>query len=506
MKIAQSKTVGLALVLMAFASACAFKQSPGDQALEIAHRLDGRILGASIQWEGQNTPIAFAEGDLSKTGAHSWKRDQVITLPVGAPQSTTVVVLVATAPQDVKSLTSSAIATTGDDLNERSLGGVITGSTPADFGTSVKIQLVGADTLFQPDREQRMYVTVKLLSGQSEFASVRFVMSTPPSRLTAVKQELVYGQAAVADLNPALLTLTSQAETRELIERIRLRNDSFEKVRLTIPFKNHGTVRLRDTKFSADPSANSNVHVAAYVQNQEDENWDIESDFYVFPLSDVLPTAWTSFSQTDMDSLVLVPGASIDLGLYADVSALKTIESHPASVALHQTLPTSSMARCPWPRPIPQEEWCDLFDGSHDGVGWHYPPDAIDLCKQDIRAMNACQWAGWPVATCNQAALLDDAMDARRMTSNGVGPWPLWLSCMKLITTPDGQHTVDKQVGWQWWPVNQDFKTGVDMAPVTIDWSNGEIPFISRFAPNGASEDTESRSLTLIPKSFGLRK
>ena len=464
--------------------------------------MDGRILGATLQWEGQENPISFDRTSFLKSSPTGWVRDPVVTLPVQAPQSMTLAFQLAYGPQDVKELTVAAIATTGDDLNQRKLGAELE-SVPADLGTNVKVRLIGADTLFQVDREQRIYITVRLLSGRNELFSARFVMSTPPSKLSTVRQDLVYGQTGLADLNPALLALSSQAEARTLIERVRLRNDSFEKVRLTIPFKNHGTVRLKDTKFSADSSPNSNAHVTAYVQSQKDENWDIESDFYIFPLNDDLPKTWTSFSQTDMDSLVLTPGASIDLGLYADVLAITTIESHPTSVASHQTLPVSSMARCPWPRPIPQEEWCDLFDGAHSGITWHYPPDAIDLCKQDIRAMNACQWAGWPVATCNQAALIDDALDVRRQEMWGI-MWPIWFSCMKVILTPDGTHTAGKEVGWQWWPVNQDFKVGIDMVPVTIDWANDQIEIRTRFAP-GANEDSEFRNLSFSNSGFKLR-
>jgi len=391
-------------------SGCAFKESATDRQQEGARKMDGRILGAALTWEGQEKPIALA-ADSFVHASGMWTRDQVITLPVVAPEVTILTLQIARDPQDVKEWAAQAVVTTGDDLNERVLGTDITETTPAELGTKLKIRLVGANTLFRPDQEQRMYLTLRLRGANgADCGTLRLVVSTPPSRLTVLKDEQVLGRD-FKDLSQNVRVLASQAESRTMVRRLRLRNDSFESIRLTIPFKSRGLVRLRGTSFST--VATAQPYFPTYAQKSEDLIWDMESDFYVFPLSDDLPKTWTGFSQTMLNSLILSPGSAIDLGIYVPDQVMGQLQFHSASVPTVAVLAASGVAHCsPYPRVwIPGDQgWFDLFDGTHPGSSWHFPPDTIALMKQAGVSMRACVDSGWGVDQCNQAALIDEEL------------------------------------------------------------------------------------------------
>ena len=488
-------------------SGCAFKESASDHQQEAARRMDGRILGVTLTWDGQEKPIALtADGFVRSAGM--WTRDQVMSLPVEAPEVVLLTIQVARDPQDVKEWTAQAVVTTGDDLNERVLGTQIVETTPAEIGTRLKVKLVGANTLFRSNQEQRMYLTLKLRARNgADNGAVRIVISTPPSRLTVLKDELVLGRDAKG-LSPSLRVLFSQAESRTMVRQIRLRNDSFETIRMTLPFKSHGMVRLRGTKLSAEEIPH--FYFSTYAQKSEDQVWDVESDFYVFPLSDDLPTTWTGFSQAMLNSLVLTSGSTIDLGIYMTDSMMGQLQNHPISIPAVSALASSGVAHCsPYPRIwIPGDQgWFDLFDGSHPGSPWHFPADTIALMKQAGAIMRTCLDSGWNVDSCNQAALLDEELDHRKMPHPDNGhPWMVFYGCPSIILCPnDPAHACATHHGWSWAPVTGNFQIGIQTNPVTVEWKGGQIAIFTRFFPSGDLNEGEARTLTFSPSGTLIR-
>jgi hypothetical protein len=486
-------------------SSCAFKESALEKQQEVSRLMDGRILRTSISWDGLENPIALATDSFVKV-SRVWTRDSVITLPVNAPETLNLYLQMARQPQDVKEWTAGAFVTTGDDLNERALGAQILESTPADIGTLVKIRLTGADTLFVKDREQRVYLTVSLKSNSGEdVEKFRFVLSTPPSRLTVLKDELITGHFP-SDLSPSLAVLSSQAESRMLVRRVLLRNDSFESVKVTVPFRNSGRFSIRGTKYTAEQKAAP--HATVYTQMKEDLSWDLDSEVYIYPLSDEIVKTWTSFSQSDLNALILAPGATLDLGFYASNAVSTQLTAHPASKFEVKALPSMSVARCAPGAYIstPDPGWCDLFDGGHGP--WHFPPDTIALMKQEIQAMRACIDSGRNVDLCNQAALIDEDLDRRKMPhpANGI-PWMVYYGCANNSTCPgDPSHVCEAHHGWTWSTVNGNFQVGIQTAPVTIEWKDKQVSFLTRFAPANLSSDGEARSIVLSPSGTLIRE
>lgn len=498
------KPINMAFVFLGLvASNCAFKESALEKQQEVSRLMDGRLLKTSISWDGLDNPIALSTDSFIKV-SRVWTRDPVITLPVNAPETLNLYLQMARQPQDVKEWTAAAFVTTGDDLNERALGAQILESTPAEIGTLVKVRLTGADTLFVKDREQRVYLTLSLKSNSGEeVEKFRFVLSTPPSRLTVLKDELITGHYP-SDLSPSLAMLSSQAESRMLVRRVLLRNDSFETVRITVPFKSPGKFSIRGVKYSTEQKAAP--HMTVYAQKKEDANWDLESDVYVYPLSDNIVKTWTSFSQADLNSLMLSPGATIDLGLYASDAVSTQLKTHPSSKPDLQTLPSASVAQCNPGAVIsaPDPGWCDALSTG----GWNWPGETIDLCKQATQAMRACLDSGRRVDLCNQAALIDEELDRRKKPhpSNGI-PWPIHYSCKMGDTCPgDPSHVCRLYPGWNWSAVNAPFQVGIQTAPVTIEWKNKQISFLTRFAPANLSSDGEARSIVLSTSGTLIRE
>lgn len=495
----------LSLVCLISLSSCAFKDSAADLQQKEARKMDGRILGASLSWNGLDNPVSFSTDSFLKV-SRIWTRDQVVTLPVNAPESIIASIQLAHEPQDVKEWIASATTTTGDDLNERTLGTRILESTPADPGTLIKIQLIGTNTLFLRDREQRVYLTLSLKGRTgTDYGTFRMVLSTPPSRLTVLKDEIVLGHMP-KDVSPDLAVLSSQAESRALVRRVLLRNDSFESVRLSIPFKSAGTFHIHGLKYSAE--SKSAPHATIYAQKQEAQAWDLESDMYVFPLLDEVAKSWTSFSQTDLDAVVLKPGETLDLGFYASNEVTAQLKGYPASKPDVKTLPSVSVASCKPGSVIstPDPGWCDLFDGGYGP--WHFPPDTIALMKQEIQAMRACVDSGRNVDLCNQAALIDEELDRRKMPhpANGI-PWMVYYGCSNNSTCPgDPSHVCEAHHGWSWSTVSNNFQIGVQTAPVTVDWKDGPVSILTRFAPSLTAMDGEARSIPISNSGTVIRE
>ncbi len=498
---------GSVLAAILFAPGCAFRESASDRQEASARKMDGRLLGVTLAWDGHEKPIMLGADTFARTSG-MWVHDQIVTLPVLAPEVVLLTVQIARDPQDVKEWSARAVATTGDDLNERTLDAQILETTPAEVGTRLKIKLVGANTLFRPDQEQRMYLTLKLQGPNSaEGGALRLAISSPPSRLTVLKDQQTLDRD-FRDVDPKLRVLFSQAETRTMVRYVRLRNDSFETIRLNLPFKNHATVKLHGVNYST--IATPHPYFATYEQKSEELVWDIESDFFVFPLSEDLPKTWTSFSQTMLDSLILPRGATIELGIYAPGPVISHFGSHPASNSTVSALASSGIAHCnPNPRVwIPGDQgWFDLFDGTHPGSPWHFPADTIALMKQAAGAMRACVDSGWNVDQCNQAALIDDELDHRKMTHPDNGrPWMVFYGCPSYVLCPnDPAHACATQNGWSWTAVNRDFQNGIQTTPATLEWKEGQVPIFARFFPAGDLAEGEARNLTLSPSGTQVR-
>ncbi len=499
------KHLTMAFVFLGLAvSSCAFKESAAEKQQEVSRRMDGRLLKTSLTWDGLDKAISLPADSFIRV-ADVWTRDPVITLPVDAPETLTLNLQLAHQPQDVKEWSASSFVTTGDDLNERALGAQILESTPADIGTAVKVRLTGTNTLFVRDREQRMYLTLSLRNPAGEdVEKFRLVVSTPPSRLTVLKDELVTGRFPDG-LQRSLTMLSSQAESRMLVRRVLLRNDSFESVRITVPFKSRGKFSIRGVRFSAETK--SAPHATLYTQKQEELNWDQDSDVYIYPLSEEIVKTWTSFSQADMNALILIPGATIDLGFYASDAVTAQLVAHPISNPEVRVLASNSVARCNPGAYIstPDPGWCDLFD--HVG-GWHFPSETIALMKQEIQAMRACLDSGRNVDLCNRAALIDEDLDNRKMPhpANGI-LWMVYYGCSYNSTCPgDPSHVCEAHHGWSWSTVNSNFQVGIQTAPVTVDWSEKQISLLARFSPAAVSNDGEARSILLSPSGTQIRE
>ncbi|MEK6579733.1 MAG: hypothetical protein AABZ55_10945, partial [Bdellovibrionota bacterium] len=246
----------------------------------------------------------------------------------------------------------------------------------------------------------------------------------------------------------------------------------------------------------------------------KDEKWDAETHWYIFPLKPNLPNTWTGFSQSDLESLFLNPGESLDLGFYLNQDAVNLLALHPSSKPSLEKYSMDAKASCPAVSipPLPaQDNWdggawyCKNMNTPIGGQGYGFSDEAVQICRQAIPAMRACVSSGGAKEPCNQAALLDEQLDQRRRPhpNNGL-PWPIWLSCKNSIPTPEGR-VGGFSLAWNWLPILAEFKQGLELEPVTVDFSSRDIAMFARFAPSRDTANSESREIPLIQNGLKLQ-
>ncbi|MEK6577618.1 MAG: hypothetical protein AABZ55_00195, partial [Bdellovibrionota bacterium] len=263
------KPILLLIALLPMIGACAFKQSAADEAASALYELNGRPISAQLRWEGQKTEIVLTASSFKQRSRTAWIREESITLPPLVPDTIELELQLAIDAQELKNVRLAAVATTGDDLSERKLGAEILGSFPADFGSSLKFKIIGLKNLFLPDHEQRVFVTLEMKSPNKPDAFLALALTTPPSQIKIVERNFVFRRASIPQGLEPYKTLTSQAESRVLVEHVRLRNDSFQRVRLSIPFRTEGEHKIRGTQFRVGTAPSANSHYTLHVQEKK---------------------------------------------------------------------------------------------------------------------------------------------------------------------------------------------------------------------------------------------
>jgi len=479
--------------------------------------LDGRFLSAQLSWslnaEEQKHAITLVSENFIFSEKKKWNHPNVISLPVHPPDEVTLELRLADYPQEVKNLSIQAIATTGENLEERSLGIENIETHPDPEGTALRLDLVGLSTLFMDTREQRIYLQIQIKSPNRDVAELGLILSTPPSRVSIVEREFLFEKTSRNEsaISP-FRNLSSQAQTRELIERIQLRNDSFEKMRLSIPFKTRAKIRMRETRYWAEVMPHSNPHLPQYHQKEELIVKDMDADFFVLPLGESLSVHWTGYSQKNLDALELQPGETLELGLYLEGSVAERLRQFPIQ---HTALEKRSIDGIPHCQPsqiadLPasgtEGQYCELYaEGTSRWIA--FPRDTVDLCRQAMEGMRNCLGSGFrDVALCKQVALWDYELDKRKkQVPNRPIFLPIWMNCRNLPLNPDGL-TRRREPAWTWEMIFGNFRVGFETAPVIVEWENEEISMFARFAFSTDSREVEARGLTLIPKKLLLKK
>jgi|GEM_PF-1633179 len=497
-------------------SSCAFKPSPQEVEIAALQKLDGRVLEAQFQWEGKTDPILLKSHAFQQKAAKTWERDQVVSLPVKVPEEIFLNLNLAQDPQSLGGAQVSGAFTTGADLKDKHISVDLLDTTPAEIGTLLRLRLTGLNHLFRENEEQRVYFSLEIKSKNGSTILIEWTLSTPPSRLTRLKTDPHSGRSAQKpEPLKSLQQLKSQAESLELIQHVEFRNDSFEQMNLQIPLKNHGIIRLRGKRFWAEKAESSPTPIPRYEQKETEEIHDFEGVFFIFPLTDDLPTRWTGITQSQLNSIKLNPGQTILLGIYATADTMKQIASYTRSQPHTELKTVSGVAQCPaqailpLPPPGPNgsnepnaEGYCDLYGPS--GPFMRFPDPAIALCKEALPILRACRSSNFSdTELCNRAALYDQEL----FHASHPQPGGTRITIVLLCSDHPPQILIPSNPSWIWQPIHSNFKVGLQTLPVTVDWDTQSISMSTRFSvQNEASSAIESRNHILFQNGFLLNE
>lgn len=504
----RSKVFLCGLIVLTTFQGCSFKAVDNDSSAiasdqaQIKTETRSAVTGMSITWEGRKAQIEIKSASLKKSNGSNALYTKVITLPVRAPAVLDATMRLSDHPVVLTDLSLKAVATTGEDLNERTIGVEIHKSEPAADGTSVNFRLIGLDNLFSVDQEQKIYLKLSIGLKGKPISEIVLVLSTPPSSIATLEREIVFERKSSEELRLARFrTLQSQSEKRILLERLRLRNDSFEKVRLSVPFKTRGKLNFSKRRFWAERGPDKNPRVPRFWQRYEVEALTQEEGFYIFPLIDDLPTIWTSFSQRELDSIVLAPGEIVELGIYVNARVQAHFEKFPFSRIQKTSLSIDGYAECPADRVIDVPV---TYPAALRRAMCHVPlpnksleDDNARLCGHVQDLVHHCRFP-WPKNqdACDLAALGDDELYKLRVHQ---GPKVAWHGCRKSC----GENCTEP--GWEWKFIMREFDVGYHSEPVFIQWESDVIPMHARFFTENAEADSESRIATLFDSKWVIR-
>lgn len=480
--------------------ACAFKPSEKDVAEQALQKMDGRIITATLKWEGQETPVIRNGSSFKVKAKSAWLSPEMLIIPAKVPDSIELELNIAKDTASLKDLKVEATATLADNLIGRKVSIESIDSAPSEIGTTVRLKIGELHSLFRDDKEERVSMQLTLNLTNNEKIGLELNLCTPPNQVSIEKLE-------VTGMSPALQELTTPAKTLKLLQAFHLQNNSFERVKVGIPFHNRAKINIPGKRYSIEVKvADGNPHGQASTQKVEDENQEFDGEFYLFPMKDDLTSSWTGVSQKDMDSIFLAPKEKITFGLYVDEAALAWVNTHPASKPSTQDSPVGGYATCPQERIVrlPQGTFAQMFqistctlqlDSNSKGKS---ELDNSELCDHAIKTIDRCFGSNFTDHDiCTEAALNDDELYLRRFKGGSQIPW---YSCRNNC----GERSCTKPQ-WDWVPIQSQFQVGLQTGTVTAQWEAQSVLAVLRFAPEGDPEVTESRVMRLAPENMWLR-
>lgn len=496
------------MVLISIFSACAFKKNPDLTPEQVQQKLDGRIMETSLKWEGQEAPITRTGTRFKIKSQGSWLSPDLVNLPVKVPDSIELNVKVAKAQASLKNLRVEGIATLADNLTERKVAIDLIDSSPSEIGTVIRFKINELHSLFKDDKEDRVSMQLMFILTSGERISLELNFCTPPSLISVDKLELTA-------MNKALKELSTSAKTLKLLQGFHLQNNSFTEIKISIPFHNRAKIHIPGKRYGINVKQDeANPHIPLSTQTEVEENHEIQGDFYLLPIKDDLVISWTGISQSDMDSIVLQPGESLDLGLYIDGMASTLLDTYPASQPVMKESSVGGYPTCPKEKivQVPADNnmhfqymtLClsqldpPIFLGASTPEEQQLLKDHADLCENGFVAMRSCIASSFSDRDiCLKAALNDDGLYKKRR--HGIQGHPFY-SCRNNC----GSYECTKP-DWEWNLITSPFLVGMKTEQVNVEWETGNISIITRFVEDNAAEVTESRSIKLAPENMWIR-
>lgn len=492
----------VAAIVVWLCSGCAFKSPAGGEAGDTLYPNDEALTGIQLGWDGLEHPLEVGANDFSKRDARTWTHELPLSIPAALPKSISMSIGIRQDAQALQGVDVAAQAVNGEGIRPKDLGVSDLIVTPADTGSWVNFHVQAIPLLFSSEREQRVYVTLKLSQAHRPLANIRLLLITPPSALTELERSS----------KPAMLPtiLKTQATEIQLVERAIFRNDSWAPVSISFPFSVSGRVAARFKRFTIDSTSQPNPHVQAHEQGVTPETKEKETALFIVPAISGIEQSWTQLPEGGVRKVVVAQGSILEIGLYvpSEVSAfLKPLRGiEPESL----TASIDARARCPnWvPPTIPASvngdegrSYCQML---RDSGHYDYSDEAIQACTDSIRSMRACLASGWAKEPCDQAALTDDHVDQTRAPHpDSHVPWPSWMGCRRFDTT-DG-HTTYIYNGWVWEPINGTFLEGLEWQEATLHAPSFNIEGILRFDIDTQGTNAEGRTLALFKDGIVLR-
>lgn len=487
-------------------SGCAFKgksDTEGAEGAESSPQIsprDGSLASLSLAWDAQEHPLEIAPTEFVQRTPGVWVREAPISLPVQVPETVHVVWVLHQDAQAFEGAEVQVAAVTGEGVATRQVGVGHLEIAATQGGVSLGAIIQGLPLVLSKDREQRLFITLRITKTGLPLTEIRLLLVTPPSAWTEEGR----------DANPTLLPAILQTQALEihLVERVRYHNDSWAAVRLSFPFRIASQAAANLTHYEPVLSPDAVPHGERHVQDAKSEERTEAVDLYVVPSIPDVTRRWPGLADEGARTVSVPSGGSIEIGLYAPSSLQgflaplrsltpnKVMASVGANAHCHAWVPPNI------PASVNGDEGRSYCLMLRDSAHYAFSDEAIDACTNSIKWMRQCVASGWAAEPCNQAALSDDRVDQLRAPhpDNGV-PWPSFMGCKRFGVTSDNRTSYIYE-GWSWEAVNAEFLQGLQWQSAQVAANNiDSIDGVLRFDVGMPAANGEGRTLKLFSKS-----
>jgi hypothetical protein len=455
-------------------------------------KLDQAIGELEIRWANEKS-ARIGANQIARRSESSWVSNVAVSLPVLPPEEIQTSIGLGISVRDLAGLRIRVMSTSGESIEQRELRMRDISLGPWGDGSQIRFVLRDIDTILSDAREQRAFLTVFISSETITERSLSFILTTPPSKISRIEEKSVFpGDQDVIQGLPA--RLSSQARSRFLLRSLKLRNDTFLPVRISVPFRTDLQIQANQQYHWSEVEPQSNPYFNRYVQRVRSSEHTGPASLFVYQAIEGLAESWTGVGQPDLEGLLVPPGGTILFGLYADEDAVDFLNRFPNSAPMRRMASVSAQAFCAqenrnWSVEI-RDDRCNLMLKA----GYRFSNEAVEVCKSSILQLQACKKG--QQSACDEMASIDIRLDRELRAphpDNGVA-WPIFLGCNSFERNAQGRVSRIRYA-WQWRPIEQEFLEGLETLGTEFVSDSGGIKVHARFETSNPSADQEFREI-----------